>query len=82
MNTFSNFQNEFPLIKTAYGRDWSLVKDRKILIEKMQRVPLHRRITLRGNKEQYAAKFLQNYPCYAAQSKRVSRNFIVSANTI
>lgn len=76
MNTFLTICQEFySCHRSVYTYFKSI---RREAIDRIKRVPLHYRITARGNREQYQSKYLPNY--YG--DRRLSRSHVFTVNTI
>lgn len=83
MKTFENLQQEIPTQKecfTSWGRTHGFDQIRNEMIQKVTRLPLHVRISLRGKVEQYNVRFLSNY--HQDQKKRTARAFTATVNNM
>ncbi len=85
MKTFENLQQEIPSVKEClsdWGRTHNFSARRREIIKAGVRksFSLHKRIFMRGNKEQYNCRFLPNY--HADQKKRISRNWVAYLGNI
>ncbi len=77
LNIFSELSLAFCFKMRAFGQP-DYFKQREITLSFIKKIPLHRRITQRGNAEQYQNKFLTNY--YG--EKRLSKSHIFTANNV